>query len=227
MNYENWLRTDHAGRCGCVRCRRQARLIDRLADRSLSVALRHSQSRFEDGLGLEAATPSGSITLPGRFSGWRDSIVLYDLLMGSPPAAFKQKSVRGTGPGYLYRIYEENKQIPLYIGMAFNEPIQDRVTSHFRGLVAKSGLRLPAKTLAGTSPGEFAGLKSEIAKLKVLVAQLPQSKHIRVQYGTVAPNSGYPMDPKFLHAFESALQVLEHPRSYVGSARTFEDVLMP
>jgi hypothetical protein len=42
-----------------------------------------------------------------------------------------------------------------------------------------------------------------------------------VQYGWVKPK-GVPLDPKLLHAFEAALQVLERPHSYVGSARTFE-----
>ena len=65
-------------------------------------------------------------------------------------------------------------------------------------------------------------LKSEIAKLRALTAAAGMSATIKVQHGEVTPAAGQRMDPKLLHAFESALQVLERPHSYVGSAQTFE-----
>ena len=33
-------------------------------------------------------------------------------------------------------------------------------------------------------------------------------------------------DPKLLHAYEAALQVIERPHSYVGTVWTFEDDLL-
>jgi hypothetical protein len=230
MINENWPRMDHQSGCGCTRCRRRGALIDRLADQSLSVALRHAQSRFEDEFGFEVATPGPDITLPGRFSGWHrvPGVTLGELLGPNPPAAFTQKSVRGTGPGFLYRIHEEHKQRPLYIGMAYDATIRARTASHFKRVITKAGnlwQTQQVKNLAATTPQDFDRNLSEVAKLRVLVAQLAGASNIKVHCGTVMPNAGYRLDAKFLHAFEAALQVLENPKSYVGSSRTFENVV--
>jgi hypothetical protein len=230
MLRENWPRIDHPSGCRCPRCRRQRAVIDRLADRSLSVALRHAQGRFEDGSGPEAATPGPDITLPGKFSGWHrvPAVTLAQLFSAGPPAPFTTKSARGTGPGYLYRVYEEYRQRPLYIGMAYDATIRARVASHVKRLITKSGTlwqTQQAKALAATTPQDFDRKLSEIAKLRILVAQLAGAGNIKVQCGTVMPNMGYLLDAKFLHAFEAALQILEKPKSYVGSSRTFEESL--
>ena len=66
--------------------------------------------------------------------------------------------------------------------------------------------------------------KSEIEKLRILAAD-PSLNEVKVQYGKVTAAPGYPLTAKFLHAYEAALQVIEKPRSYVGSARTFEEVI--
>jgi hypothetical protein len=64
--------------------------------------------------------------------------------------------------------------------------------------------------------------RSEIAKLRALTAKPGLNAMIKVQYGEVTPPKGKKIDPKLLHAFEAALQVIERPHSYLGSAWTFE-----
>ena len=86
------------------------------------------------------------------------------------PALFTQPK-----PRLLYRIYVEGRQKPLYIGMAYVAPIRDRVLSHLRGIITKSGA--PAKTasvgkLALTPKQALASQASEIQKLRILAAQL-------------------------------------------------------
>jgi hypothetical protein len=226
MTYENWPSQTHTVGCGCRSCRSGDRQIDRLASRSLSAALRHAQDRFESDFGYEAATPGGSITLPGIFKGWRGAITLGDLLGPNPPLPFTLSGrPPSNGSGRLYRVYQENKQRPLYIGMAYDASIQDRVASHFRSVVTQAGKLANTRrvgNLAALGAAQLGALKSEIAKLRALTAAAGMNATIKVQHGEVTPAAGQPMDPKLLHAFESALQVLERPHSYVGSARTFE-----
>ena len=101
--------------------------------------MRHAQDRFESDFGYEAATPAGSITLPGRFSGWRGAITLGELFGPDPPQLFKVTGRLPNGAGRLYRVYQENKQRPLYIGMAYEASIQSRVASHFKSVMTKAG----------------------------------------------------------------------------------------
>jgi hypothetical protein len=222
---ENWPPMHRTG-CRCERCRREQRVIERLADASLSTALRHAQSRFESEQGMEAATPRGSITLPGTFSGWLKPTNVKVLLGPSPPVEFTARSA--PEKGYLYRIDRKHKVRPLYIGEAYRYPIVSRVASHVAGLLTKKfAVRKKGDPVAGlkaTTARDFAKMRSEIEKLRVLLAKLPEADDLQVRYATVTPSTGYPVDVKLLHAFESALQVLEKPRSYVGSVRTFEDV---
>jgi hypothetical protein len=221
MRYEHW--PDHSPAkkgCECIGCRRN-RAIERLADASLSAALAHAQSRFEgafeDGLesswNFEAATSEGRIRLPGTFKGWKNPTALEVVLSAQAPAAFRTSNSKS-----LYRIYEEGRQIPLYIGMALREPIQKRVLSHVRGLLLKSG----ARKLDPSLMAQLAKQTSEIEKFRILASQPGMKGRIKVQHAAVEPDGGYTIDAKFLHAFETALQLLEKPRSYVGSARTFE-----
>jgi hypothetical protein len=218
MRTENWPNDSPASGCGCARCR-DGRSIERLADASLSAALAHAQNRAESDGEFEAATPAGTLTLPGRFGGWRGAVTL-DVLFGSNAPSDFTKPKR-----LLYRIYVEGRQKPLYIGMAYNSAIRDRVLSHLRAIITKSGAL--AKTasvgkLALTPKPAFGSQRSEIQKLRILAAQLGLGARIKVQYAEVKPSLGHTLDPKLLHAFESALQVLERPHSYVGSVRTFE-----
>src|SRR5262245_27873969 len=169
---------------------------------------------------MEAVSPQGKVTLPGTFTGWSafPQVTVNDLLSGSPPSVFLQKSIRGRGPGYLYRVYGQR---PLYIGMAFDATIQDRVADHFQGLVTKAGLLPKTQQVKNLAKRDTRRSRSEIEKLRTLVARMGLAG-LKVHCGQVTPDSGYRMDPKFLHVFELALQVLGKPSSYVGSARTFE-----
>ena len=89
------------------------------------------------------------------------------------------------------------------------------------GTISKHQVVVGLKQL---SSSDVAAKRSEIEKLRALVVRT--GKPIRVQYGEVTPTSSrYPLDAKLVHAFESTLQVLERPHSYVGSVRTFEAVL--
>ena len=221
MRAENWPRDLHGGGCGCSRCRRRS-TIDRLADQSLSTALRHAQSRAEADFGEEAASPPGRVTLPGSFSGWKRPVTLAELFADPPPAPYG-----ATAFPALYRIYAEGTQIPLYVGMVLKTSIAARVASHVRRLITRHGA--PAKTaqvkaIAATSPADFQRKRSEIARLRVLVAQIAGARRVKVQFGTVELDGGRRPDPKLLHAYEAALQVIERPRAYVGGVWTFEDV---
>lgn len=228
MTCENWPNITRSHGCSCRSCRGRDRLIDRLADRSLSVALRHAQDRSESsGFAFEAATPAGTVTLPGTFSGWRGAITLGELFGPAPPLPFQTRGKPGpNGPGRLYRIYQENKQRPLYIGMAFEASIQSRVASHFVSVMTKAGTLAKTRqvlNLAASGSGAAnTDWRSEIAKLRALTAAAGMNATIRVQHGEVTPVAGGTMDAKLLHAFESALQVIERPHSYVGAVRTFE-----
>ena len=220
MAIENWPPRNNSPRGDCPRCR-QAREIDRLANQSLSVALRHAQNRAESELRFEAAQSPGAITLPGRFSGWRAATPLPIVLSPSRPHLFGV-----TGTPLLYRIHEEGKQIPLYIGMVTRSSIASRVASHMRGLLTRAGTlaRTPAaRAISAVTPADFQRSRSEIEKLRILVTQSGRASLVKVQYGCVELPGDKRPDAKLLHAYEAALQVIERPHSYVGTVWTFED----
>src|SRR5580704_5622032 len=147
MVYENWPSKTHAYGCGCRRCRSGNHLIDRLANRSLSAALRHAQDRYESDFGYESEPPAGSITLPGTFKGWQKEITLGQLFGPDPGVPYGSKSPGpGPGQGLLYRIYQD-KQRPLYIGMAYRDSIQCRVASHFKDMMIKAGQPVVPQTI--------------------------------------------------------------------------------
>ncbi len=263
MTHENWPAMGHAYGCRCGRCRRGEPLIERLANQTLSTALRHAQNRAEyeldvegdllegdfsgGNLGFEVATGKGSITLPGEFGGWQPGITLAALFDTSTPPSTLFTKVHRTDFGLLYRVYEEYNADPLYIGMALTKPIRTRVASHFKGLLTKKNAVSRAPKIKSMGKGaatihqhiaQMAAaaavmpqqqlpsdpFKSEIEKLRVLAAD-PTLRGIKVSYGKVTAAPGYPLTAKFLHAYEAALQVKENPKSYVGSARTFEEVI--
>ena len=219
MRAENWPNGTSGSGCGCARCRGDRR-IDRLADASLSAALAHAQNRAESE-GFEAATPAGTLTLPGRFEGWRGAVTLDVLFGSSPPPLFTQPK-----PRLLYRIYIEGRQKPLYIGMAYSASIRERVASHLRGIITKAGV--PAKTAGGQQARSSRRRRRRAAwrARSRSCASSPRNSDSasasRSSTPAVTPSGGQPLDPKLLHAFESTLQVLERPHSYVGTARTFE-----
>lgn len=215
--------------CACADCRagRTDRQVERLASQSLSTALRHAQDLSDEaGPAPRIGSPGPDIKLPGIWSGWKGPTSVQDVLAKSPPYPFGVRDGR-----MLYRIYEEGRNVPLYIGSAKSSTIKERVASHFRPLLTKKKLTLrktkPIAALQKLSPADalarLAAMDSEIEKMRLLLVR--SGKPIRVAYGTVqATDKRYPVDAKLLHAFELALQVLERPSSYVGSVRTFEAV---
>jgi hypothetical protein len=220
MAIENWPPRNDSRRCDCPRCR-EARAIDRLANQSLSVALRHAQNRAESELRFEAAQPPGPLTLPGKFSGWRAATPLPTVLSPGRPHLFGV-----TGTPLLYRVYEEGKQIPLYIGMVTRSSIASRVASHMRGLLTRAGTLAgtpAARAISAVTAADFQRSRSEIEKLRILVAQSGRASRVKVQHGSVELPGNKPPDAKLLHAYEAALQVIERPHSYVGTVWTFED----
>ena len=201
---ENWPEA-HAGTCGCRKCAHEEALVAELVEESLSAALSHAQHRAEESaLGLEAATVAGPITLPGRFSGWFASTAIEDVI-ANPPDAFKR-------PNRLYRIYESYKQSPLYIGMA-HSGIHGRVRSHLAQTIAAK------KRVPRPAPGS----RSEIDLLRMHASEILGARgRIQVQHDEVRDVDPVRIDPKLLHAYEAALQLIERPKAYVGSNWTFE-----
>ena len=169
-----------------------------------------------------AAQPQVPITLPGKFSGWRAATPLATVLSPSRPHLFGV-----TGVPLLYRIYEEGKQIPLYIGMVTRSSIAARVASHMRGFLTRAGTSRHAgrRAISAVSTADFQRSRSEIEKLRILVAQSGRASRVKVQHGGVELPGNKPPDPKLLHAYEATLQVIERPHSYVGTVWTFEDDL--
>jgi hypothetical protein len=218
----------HGGGCGCGRCATAApRMIERLALESLSAALAHAQQgHFEADLGMEAATPAGPLTLPGEFSGWRPPTPVMEVLFRSPPAEFthrpKEKDPRDRR--FLYRLYRRGGEKALYIGMAYNTRVQDRVWSHLKGLVTQSQCMAKTPTvmnLRNMSLQAIKDSKSEIGKFRTMVSKM-DIKDLMVQVGEIRVQPRTWHDPKLMHAYEMALQVKERPHSFVRSSRTFE-----
>ena len=77
--------------------------------------------------------------------------------------------------------------------MVLKTSIAARVASHVRRLITRHGA--PAKTaqvkaIAATSPADFQRKRSEIARLRVLVAQIAGARRVKVQFGTVELDGG-------------------------------------
>lgn len=201
---EDWPKLRYESGCGCGRRQRREAAVERLARESLSVALRHAQDplEMEDEFGFEAATPGGTITLPGTWSGWRHATPILTVLGGGGRPEFKDGRPR------LYRIYEPRKQKPIYIGMAYRSTIQRRIGDELN----------PARPAGGRG--------SEIQRLRdlVLVGVPPKTRSdIMVQYGWVTPHPPHQVDAKLLHAFELALAYLERPHTYNPDIWSFEE----
>jgi hypothetical protein len=211
-----------AGAYDCRRCRaRHAdRYVERLANQSLSTALRHAQDAWESEARYwpEAEWPGGDIKLPGRFSGWSRPTPLNDVVSATSGVFTLSKAK------LLYRIADGQPQ-PLYIGSAYTQTIQSRVMKEIGELRARNWIGVThtlkpfdykTATLNDIPPKR----RGEIEKLRLAAAKT--SGQITVQYGKVEETSWYPVDSKLLHTFELALQVLERPQSYFSSSRTFE-----
>jgi len=242
---ENWPESRHAGRCGCSRCWRERMIVERLAREGLSTALRHAQDGSEAWYGFEAQTPGGDLNLGstslGRWRGWSptsvDLVAIYRATGDadrSIPDVYRQ---RNSGR-LLYRIYEQSKQIPLYIGAAFTSSIRGRIKTHLQsiltpqGAVNSSAPRVTALRaiphLANTPAFHrwFEGQYGETGKFQWHVIQRNGIAGLVVKNGTADPppsKTAQVLGPKWLHVFELALQVAETPHSYVRTSRTFEE----
>jgi hypothetical protein len=216
---ENWAEDcsgRHGGSCGCRRCWSGGGGIDRMARTSLSAALAHAQQgRFETDMGAEAQTAPQRLTLPGTFLGWGAPVPIRGVLASIPPSDFAV-----AGRKRLYRIAKRGEASPLYIGMVVGPKasVASRVASHVGHLVNPHTTPAP-KTNPAPSRSEIGNLRVEIGKELAVDRSLSA---ITVQIGVV--NSGtHTLDNKLLHSYEAALQVLEHPKTYVGSVWTFEE----
>lgn len=219
MGCENWPSPMGKPDCGCPSCRSDDRLIDRLANRSLSAALRHAQDRMEEDFGFEAATPAGKIELPGRFGGWQGGISLQALcntgqgMLQGPNRFYSQPNQY-----LLYRIYQERDSRALYIGTALTKSIQNEVCS---ALGRNLGGRPRPSEPTGRRPSEVLKFRARVSELRRRVPPVSDAQ-ILVQYGRVTLPGILRPHAKILHAYESALKIKEGPWSYVGSVTTFE-----
>jgi len=222
---EDWPEIRHPGRCPCAECRGGRRALDRIANASLSAALRHAQNRGESDFEAAVPSPTPPLCPPGTFSGWQwtEALDLTEMFRETVKAPF---STNNSG-NLLYRIYEVGSERPLYIGMAYRNSIQYEVVDHLDSVFKRQGFS-NNETVRALAALDLDSTGSEIDKLRILISKLGQatgSPIPKVAYGRVTEKAGYPLDAKLLHAFEATLQVLERPKSYSGSTRTFEESL--
>ncbi|MDJ0386934.1 hypothetical protein QMO56_02310 [Roseomonas sp. E05] len=248
-------------RCGCggtcLRCASgrtppDRAAIDRLARRSLSAALAHAQhGRFEgEAAAPEAGTPAGTLRFPAaHWGGWKGAMRLEEVLRlpRAGASTFTRAGARGTfaAPRLLYRVWKEHSREPLYIGMAFQSTIAERLADHLRDAIPKlagatrahvphrGGHALDAAARRrveawrkGFSPAVFKASRSESERLRLLLVREEANGElgkVKVAWGVVTPAGGTQLDVKTLHIFELALWVQERPRSYRADQRAFED----
>jgi hypothetical protein len=242
---ENWPERGHRGGCACGRCQRERRMVERLARESLSTALRHAQDSSEAWYGFEAQTQGGDLNLGGtslgRWRGWSpasvDLLAIYIAANDADqriPEVYRQRN----SARLLYRIYEQNKQIPLYIGAAFRASIRGRIKDHLQPILTPQGAvnaaapRVAALRSIPHLPNTpafqrfFESRFGEVGKFQWFVIQRNGIAGLVVKNGTADPPAGksaQTLGPKWLHVFELALQVAETPHSYVRTSRTFEE----
>jgi hypothetical protein len=225
--------------------------VDRLARRTLSVALAHAQhGRFEAELGPEIGTPQGGITWPQAiWTGWKASTSLIQVLQlgrGAASPFTMRPSGNTRSPQRLYRVWMAGEAAPLYIGMAFSKTVAERLADHIkdavRGLAAAAAKHLrPTQQLMDKTardrvrryadkqlfrPEVYAESRSESERLRlILVREEAKGRlgQVRVAYGDIVPEGRTRLDPKTLHIFELALWVQEHPKTYLSYQRAFED----
>ncbi|MDJ1156813.1 hypothetical protein QNA08_00955 [Chelatococcus sp. SYSU_G07232] len=106
MTLEDWPMLHDDDMCRCARCRRQRRSVERLADASLSAALRHAQDRWE---GHQAAWGIHEASTPARPKPGLVTVPEFKVAVGTPVSietllALKKRKERGrpfiTPPGW-------------------------------------------------------------------------------------------------------------------------------
>jgi hypothetical protein len=191
----------HALLCVCDRCRvrRANRYVERLADQSLSTALRHAQDGWEDG--WEAGRRS-TTALPGIGVAWSAPVSLAELAAGAPTAA----AFRDPGKLRLYRIHLAGSRRPLYLGMVSGarQSVARRLTEH----------------LAGRKVGRQT---SETRQLYEALRGAPDRSKVLIRYADMPVPPGFRHDRKFLHGVEMLLQAAMRPTIHNPGSLTFED----
>ena len=129
---ENW--PSYGGGCPCRRCRE--RTLDRLADRSLSVALAHAQNRAE---AAESGRFGDELTID------KDISVIWSRRanLASWRSPTRPGSKPPNQPGqWLYKFFLVGARQPLYIGRVTGRKLTTRIGEHLRKRAPIPGLTL-------------------------------------------------------------------------------------
>lgn len=188
--------------CECVRCRRVRptdRYVERLADQSLSTALRHAQLRAETDAG-EAGRASTMVLKPiDPVIGWSAPASVSDILAERAPSFEARGKLRA------YRITRAGRELYFGIVYAPGQSVAQRIRDH------------AANT--GFTPAQRG--RSESKQLAKLLADKRRTTMVR--FADIAAPAAYRSDPKYLHAIELLLQNALRPLVYIPSSLTFED----
>jgi hypothetical protein len=202
---ENWPKTampQHRIVCECIRCRRSRvsqRYVERLADQSLSTALRHAQDWAE----METDETGRASTMLLK--------PLDPAIRWSAPASVSDILAKRAAdfevPGRLraYRITRDGKE--LYFGLVYapGQSVGQRIRDH----VANTGFSAARRR------------RSESKQLAKLLEDKRRTTMVR--FADIAAPSPYRSDPKYAHAIELLLQNSLRPLIYIPSSLTFED----
>jgi hypothetical protein len=202
---ENWpenVPVRHRILCECVRCRRvrlSNRYVERLADLSLSTALRHAQDWAELDWS-EAGRKSTMVLSPiEREIRWSAPASVSDILAKRAPDFEVPGRLRA------YRITRDGKE--LYFGIVFGagQSVGERIREH-------------AANTAFT-PAQRA--RSESKQLAKLLQEKRRTTMVR--FSDISIPAPFRKDPKYLHAIELLLQSSLRPLVYLPSSISFED----
>jgi hypothetical protein len=226
---ENWPEMPmprHRILCECVRCRQRRisdNYIERLADQSLSTALRHAQDWAEmeaDEAGLDRTKRAGP-----------------------PKGLILRQSIRWSKPASVAEILDEHAETLLKDD--FFKPLSNKRLRLYcvtrGGKVLYIGLIYGTGQSVGNRIRQHAGRGKEIrdrapwprgSESKQLAAMLKQKKTqdaTNVQFADITVPKGYTPDPKYAHAIELLLQNSlrsqtedKQPQIYFSGNLTFE-----
>jgi hypothetical protein len=197
--------------CECLRCRKRRvdGLVERLADQSLSTALRHAQDPWEDV--ADEAGRASTTTLPPitRELRWSAPASIVDVANGRVPEFNEpNKQIKKRNKLRLYRITHGRKNLYFGIVHGVNKSVSDRIKEHWMAPAgtAKQRERSEAKQLAKW-------LKDNKSNLQATL----------VRYADIDAPTPYRHDPKYVHAIELLAQSALRPQIYVRGSLTFED----
>jgi hypothetical protein len=192
--------------CSCRSCRvRRSDLVERLADQSLSTALRHSQDEGREAEWEAGRRSSTSLPSIGRIP-WSAPVSIGDLKAGAPAAG----PFRAKGKYRLYRICRPGGRHPLYVGMVHGatQSVSGRINDHLSG--------------KGAGKTDLSTTKRLHDELKGMSAQDRNRLLVRFAEPPVPP--ALKGSPQFLHAVELlAQQAMRAKHRNRGNVVTFED----